>query len=83
MSHDEYDLKFEELLNRYTNVCARLGVSNSGLVISFGGTHLYDEMLYLRGVLIAKYNGLTPPFKRGDEIRPKSGKRSISTITEP
>ncbi len=62
----------EKLLSEFMNACARTGISNSGLVISFSAGFDHSQAHYLRGVVRARIDGVKPPIQPGDQVQPKS-----------
>jgi hypothetical protein len=67
-----YAMSNVELLNEFCRYYAKAAVSNSGLVISCFGSYEADEANYFKGVLLARLDGVKPPFKRGDVVSPKT-----------
>lgn len=63
-----YEMSNRELVNDFANACARAGISGSGLVIDCAAGYNFSEMHYLRGVMLARLEGKTPPFKRDDVV---------------
>jgi hypothetical protein len=72
MSQWAYDMSNGELIDAFAQACAKSGVSNSGLCIDPWGPLHATEAYYLKGVLLARMEGLKPPLKRGDVVRSKS-----------
>lgn len=70
--HTAYDDKIEVLLDRLIQASARAGVSGSGLVISASTGHDALFVQYLRGAVLARLEGVTPPFKPQDRVRAQS-----------
>lgn len=66
-----YDIELTDLIERFGNACAHSGVANSGLCISFGGGYAVIDVQYLRGALLARFRGKTPPFEPGQKVRMK------------
>lgn len=54
------------------NACARAGFSGSGAVIDPSARSDLSAAHYLKGVLMARLDGVKPPFNPGDELYPKN-----------
>jgi len=67
-----YAWNTEKLLSEFMNACARTGISNSGLVISFSAETDHSRAHYLRGVVLSRIEGVRPPVQPGDQVQPKS-----------
>lgn len=63
-----YDMSNEELLKACWDATVQAGVSNSGLVMGFGGNFHQTEAFYLYGVALSRLNGKRPPFAPGDKV---------------
>ena len=61
----------EKLLNELMIACGRVGVSNSGLVISLAGGDDLSNVYYLRGVVEARIDQVMPPFHQSDRVKAK------------
>jgi len=70
MSQWAYEMSNRELLSAFAEACARSGLSNSGIIMSFTGSMDAERARYLRGVLLSRLDGLKPPFKPGDVVKP-------------
>jgi len=78
MSEWAYDMSNGELIDAFANACARSGASNSGLCIDPMGPWHAADARYFKSVLLARLEGLKPPFKRGDVVKTKSGQGAHS-----
>lgn len=67
-----YEIPAEELLDRFMRATAQAGVSNSGLVIDVAAGFDHANMRYFRGVVLARMEGKTPPYKSGGKVRVKA-----------
>lgn len=70
MSQWAYEMNNETLVKEFADACAKAGTACSGLVIDVRGPEYVEEAQYLKGVLLARLDGLKPPFKRDDTVRP-------------
>ncbi|MDP3697222.1 MAG: hypothetical protein Q8R55_04310 [Candidatus Taylorbacteria bacterium] len=68
MSQWAYEMSDEELVKEFMRTCARAGTAGSGLVIDVTGPYVAAEAQYLKGVILSRLAGQTPPFKRGETI---------------
>lgn len=68
-----YDCSDSELLDRFGNVCARLG--SASVCIDPGAGYAGIEMQYLRGAILARLRNEKPPFQAKQVVRLKSGER--------
>lgn len=77
MSQQEtaYERADAGVLEQFAEACMRLGVSQSGLCISFGGGHDWLNAKYFEGVILARLRGRTPPFRPGQKLRVKAGEK--------
>jgi hypothetical protein len=75
MSEWAYEMSNEKLVDEFAQTCGRSGASNSGLCIDIMGPSYAAKAHYLRGVLFARLEGLKPPFKPDDIVKPKSDQR--------
>ena len=66
-----YEMSNEEILKEFRRACAQSGTANRGLVIDVMGPAYAKEVRYLNGVLLAKLEGIKPPFKRNDTVKVK------------
>jgi len=67
-----YEMTHQDLVTEFADVCARLGTVNSGLVISMTGSSRHArDVQYLEGVLMARLDGVQPPFKRDHVVHAK------------
>ena len=79
MSQWAYEMDNESLIREFARACAQSGTSNSGLVIDAMGSLYAEEVRYLKGVLLARLEGVKPPFKRNNIVQAKSAKEVHST----
>jgi len=75
MSEWAYEMSNKDIIDAFGKACAQSGVSNSGICIDPMGPYHAGEAHYFRGVLLARLEGLEPPFNRGDVTKVKSGQR--------
>jgi hypothetical protein len=65
-----YEWETQRLLSEFMNACAKAGTSNSGLVISFSAASDLQDAHCLRGVVLARIDGVKPQIKPGDQVKP-------------
>lgn len=73
-----YSWSNERLVGEFAHACRRAGVSGSGVVVSFSTESDASKASYLRGVLNARLDGVTPPFSPGQIIQPKQSETKPS-----
>jgi|GEM_PF-1975765 len=86
-----YDMTNKELVAASMNACAQAGTAQSGLVIDVMGPSHLSRAHYLKGVLLSKLDGQSPPFKEMDvvepisqeEVRPDRGWESVIAPGSP
>ena len=61
----------DQLLNEFMNACGHAGFSNSSMVISFSAGNDLSRAHYLRGIILARIDRVTPPFNPGEMVGPK------------
>jgi len=66
-----YEIDHTELVNKFRKAAAQAGVSTSGLVIDMGGGYNVLNANYLQGAVIARIEGVQPPFSPDNRLRPK------------
>jgi len=64
-----YELPDDELVNRFADVCFRLGTSGSGLIQAGRASWDAIEVEFMKGVMRARLAKVAPPFKSGDKVR--------------
>lgn len=72
MSKYAFDMSNEELLDDLVYAAAKAGSANSGGVFDVAGPMYVEEFKYLRGVVLSRLEGQTPPFRRGDTLTLKA-----------
>lgn len=63
-----YEISDEDLIRRFSEACARVGVSNSGLCISPGAGDDAVHARYLHGVVLARLAGKKPPYEPSQRV---------------
>jgi len=74
MSQWAYEMSNADLLQAFARACAEAGVAISGFVLDPMGPLHADTAHYLKGVLLARLEGIKPPFSRDDIVQSKSEK---------
>lgn len=69
-----YEIEPEELVKKFRDMAAQAGISGSGLVIDFAAGYTFLEASYLEGAVLARIEGVQPPFSPGMLLKPKDGK---------
>jgi hypothetical protein len=64
-----FEMEPRQLVNRLMDACARAGIANSGLCIDITAGIKIREAHLLKAAILAKMEGVTPPFKTGDRVR--------------
>lgn len=66
-----YDMDDKELVEAFMRACGKAATSNSGLVIDFSAGPQLAEAHYLKGAVLARFAGIKPPYKPGQELKPR------------
>ncbi|MCG7851022.1 MAG: hypothetical protein MIO92_00715 [Methanosarcinaceae archaeon] len=64
-----YELPNESLIKEFMQACGRSGAANSGLVFDAFGPTYASKVRYLKGALLARLDGVEPPFCPGDIVQ--------------
>jgi hypothetical protein len=70
MASNPYTWDDEELLKRFMNACSRAGVSGSGLIFDVAAGTNIAYAHYLKGVVLARIQGVKPPLEPDSKVRP-------------
>ena len=66
-----YDMPNGKIIEEFMQACAKASISNSGLCIDVMAGYELERAYYLKGVVLARMDKQTPPFKSGDVVKPK------------
>lgn len=72
-----YDYGHQQLINAHESAAI-----NVGSTISHPRNRTVHELSYLSGVLLARLEGVTPPFNEGEIVRLKKPKHAFATVEQ-
>ena len=81
-----YEAPNEELIAKFTKACMTAGASSSGLVVDLMAGPNLAYMGYLKGVVLARLDGVAPSFEPDQQVRviaPDGIRGSWKTIRLP
>lgn len=65
---DPYKWSNEELLSELCNAAAHIGMSH--IAIDLTGSDYSFLLSYYKGIILSRLEGVQPPFKNGDKVKP-------------